>query len=75
MKSFQVWQEEKQISSNELQNEIVLIKHHIQDSYEYLRKKEYKSIGEALHDIEESANRLEKFLSKKQDKEIDRVTG
>lgn len=73
MKSFQIWQEEKQITTDELQNELVLIRHHIQDSREYLKKKEYGSINEALDDIEDSTKRLEKFLSKRQDKEIDRV--
>jgi hypothetical protein len=74
MKTYSQWNEEKHITDDELQNELILILHHIGDIRETLKEKDIKYALEGLKDIEYSVKRMEKFLSKNQSKEVKRAT-
>lgn len=62
------------IGQDQLQDEVILIKHHVGDIREMLDAKKYKAMDGALNDIDESCDRLRKFLSSNQKREVDRAT-
>lgn len=64
MKNFVKWMEN--LSTDNLQNELVLILHHVGDIKESLRKNEIDYALAGLKDIEESVQRLSEGLSKNQ---------
>lgn len=65
---------ESKISSDALQNEALLILHHVQDAEKAVKEKNLDYISKSLADIKESANRMAKFLPSDMKKEINRAT-
>ena len=66
------------LTNDQLQNELILIKHHIGDIREYMNKDakvQKEMILSGLKDVLESVERLEKFLSEETLNEIDRIAG
>lgn len=72
MKSYHEWRET--IGGDQLQDEIILILHHVGDIEEALRRKDIGYALEGLKDVKSSAERLAAFLSKPQSQEIKRAT-
>lgn len=73
MRSYKEWRS-KPIGSDQLQDELILIQHHIGDIKKLLKEKKIDYVLEALGDIEESVVRMSHMLSKDQTKEIKRIT-
>lgn len=63
-----------QIKSDTLQNEILLILHHVGDAEKAINEKDLSYVKRSLVDIRESANRLSKFVAPGQKQELDRAT-
>lgn len=72
MKSYHEWRET--IGSDQLQDEIILILHHVGDIEEALHRKDIGYALEGLKDVKSSAERLSAFLSRPQSQEIKRAT-
>lgn len=66
--------ESGKMSSDSLQNEILLILHHVGDAEKALTKKDLGYIENSLKDIRESAMRLSKFVPSNLRKDLDRAT-
>jgi len=56
-----------------IQNEIIVIAHHVKDIEEGLKDKDYGYVQKGLNDIKESLDRLSKFTNPEQRSEIDRI--
>lgn len=63
------------LSTDDLQNELVLIMHHVGDIREALNHKEVEYALEGLKDIEESVHRLARGLNSNQVAGMDRAIG
>ena len=61
-------------SEDQLQNELILIKHHVQDALQYLEEGEKASVIGSLKDIGESVDRLAEFLRPKNKNELFRTS-
>jgi len=61
-------------SEDQLQNELILIKHHVEDARTYLKEGETPSVLGSLKDIDEAIDRLAKFLRPKSSAEIFRMS-
>lgn len=59
--------------SDVLQNEIIVIGHHVQDIEEGLKEGDIDYAKKGLHDIKESLARLSEFVNPNQRSEIDRI--
>lgn len=62
------------MSSDTLQNEILLILHHVGDAEKAIKEKDLGYIGKSLSDIRESAKRLMHFIPSAMKQEVDRAT-
>jgi len=65
---------QESIKSDTLQNEVIVILHHVGDALKALEEKDLSYVKNSLIDIKESAERLEKFLTDSQKLEIRRAT-
>lgn len=61
------------LSSDVLEDEIILIKHHVSDITEALKQKETDYALEGLKDISESCDRLQRFLPGGEFREVNRA--
>lgn len=61
------------LKSDQLQNELLIIAHHLDDMEEGIKEKDLDYINKGVKDIREVVDRLAGFLSKKEASEIDRM--
>lgn len=61
------------INKDQLQNELIVIKHHIEDAMIGLKENDPNYAMRSLEDINEVVDRLSKFITPNQKKEIDRI--
>lgn len=61
------------MKSDTLQNEIIIIGHHIEDIEKGLNNKDIDYAKKGLHDIKEALVRLSKFVNPTQQDEINRI--
>ena len=61
------------LTSDQLQNELLIIAHHLDDMKEGIKEKDLDYINKGIKDIREVVERLSKFLSKKEKTEIERM--
>ena len=59
--------------SDALQNEIIVIGHHVNDIEEGLKDKDLDYVTRGLNDIKEALQRLQKLVDPDQRSEIDRI--
>jgi hypothetical protein len=63
------------ITPDELQNEVIIIAHHVEDALKYLGEGKHDAVEGSLEDINEVVERLKKFLPSEEVSEIDRIAG
>jgi len=61
------------IPQDSIQNELIIISHHVEDIEEGLKDKDIGYALKGLKDIKESIQRLSKFLKPKEKTEIERI--
>ena len=62
------------LTADQLQNELLIIAHHLDDIDEGLKDKDIDYVKKSLHDIREVIERLGGFLSKEQAAELERMS-
>lgn len=62
------------VDTDTLQNEILLILHHVGDIEKAVAEKDLSYAKKGLADIKEAAKRLEKYITPAERKELDRAT-
>lgn len=65
--------ERNKMNSNEIENEVIIIAHHVEDIEEGLQKNDITYVKNGLKDIRESLERIKKLLKPDQQSEIDRI--
>ncbi len=73
MRSYPEWRIRENVGNDPLQNELILILHHVGDIEESLKKRDIRYALEGLKDIRESVQRLSSMLPSNQSKEISRT--
>lgn len=64
----------KKLTTDKLQNELVLIDHHLTDIEKGITGKDYKYAIKGIKDAQEAVQRLKGFLPKPMGDELDRVS-
>lgn len=62
------------VDTDSLQNEILLVLHHVGDAEKAVGEKDLGYIKKSLADIREAAKRLEKYITPAERAEVDRAT-
>jgi len=63
------------INQDQLQNELIVIAHHVEDALKGLDQGDLEYTKKGLHDIKEAVDRLKKFLGGPLPSEIERIAG